>query len=403
MVNKTHICELCVSDNELRLEIQERGIRAKLCPTCKRKGVRTLSAKDRRVKQIVRALIRVNYSEWHYNSHIGGSSLYKLMSKGEVVFSFEKDIEFPLPDEVWCAIEQDLGWYPESEEDITLGGCCWHGSVLDAIRGNHSGFVNELVNKALHNNHFEVEPAVREKLKALSSYLVQTIPAGAEYFRGRVGVSSRLSPVFIDPGNPPEYKYQAYQSVDIDRPPLHLATEGRFNRTRVSVLYLASDASTAVSELRPSPGHLVSISKFRSVRDLKIANFSSFDVRNFLSDSKLEQLREILSIADILNVPVQPEHRYLYSLTQLFGDALRLEGFDGLTFKSSVGDGVNLTCFVADAFIPIIGSEAVCEISSLRYELRSMPVIGEDYDELEYQPDKNSPLSTLLHSIAKKR
>lgn len=403
MVDKTHICELCASDNELRLEIQERGVRAKLCPTCKRKGVRTLSAEDRRVKQIVRALIRVNYSEWHYNDHIGGSSLYNLMSKGEVVFSFDKDIDFPLPDEVWGAIEQDLGWYPESEEDIALGGGYWDGSILDAIRGNHSGFVNGLVNKALQNNHFEVEPAVREKLKTLSSYLIQAIPAGAEYFRGRVGVSSRLSPVFIEPGYPPEYKYQAYQSADIDRPPLHLATEGRFNRTRVSVLYLASDSSTAVSELRPDPGHLVSISKFRSVRDLKIANFASFDVRNFLSDSKLEQLREILSIADILSVPVQPEHRYLYSLTQLFGDALRLEGFDGLTFKSSVGEGVNLTCFVADAFIPIAGSEAVYEISSLRYELRSMPVIGESYDEFEYQSDENSPLSTLLHSIAKKR
>lgn len=403
MVDETHICELCASDNELRLEIQERGARAKRCPTCKKKNVRTLSAEDRRVKQIVRALIRVNYSEWNYNGHIGGSSLYSLMSKGKVVFDFDKDADFPLPDEVWCAIENDLGWYPKSEEDITLGGGYWDGCILDAIRGNHSGFVHRLVNNALQNNHFEVEPAVRDKLKTLSTYLVQTIPAGAEYFRSRVGVSSRLSATFTEPGYPIEYKYQAYHSVDIDRPPLHLATEGRFNRTRVSVLYLASDASTAVSELRPHPGHLVSTSKFRSVRDLKIANFASFDVRDFLSDSKLEQLRDILSIADILNVPVQPEHRYLYSLTQLFSDALRLEGFDGLTYKSTVGEGVNLTCFVADAFIPIAGSEAVYEVSSLRYELSNMPVIGETYDKFEYRPDENSPLSTLLHSMAQKR
>lgn len=403
MVDRTHICERCASDNELRLEIQERGVLAKTCPTCQRKGVRTLSAEDRRVKRIVRALIRVNYSEWHYNTHIGGSSLYNLMCKNEVVFSFDKHIDSPLPDEVWSAIEKDIGWYPDSEEDITLGGGYSDGVILDAIRGNHSDFVHGLVNKGLHNNHFEVEPIVRKKLKTLSSYLALNIPAGAEYFRGRVGVSSRLSPVLPEPGYPPEYKYQPYQSVDIDRPPLHLATEGRFNRTRVSVLYLASDSSTAVSELRPDPGHLVSISKFISVRDLKIANFASFDVRNFLSDSKLEQLREILSIGDILNVPVQPEHRYLYSVTQLFGDALRLEGFDGLTFKSSVGEGINLTCFVADAFTPIAGSEAVYEISSLRYELRSMPVIGENYDELEYLRDENSPLSTLLHSLAKKK
>lgn len=403
MVDETHFCEFCASDNELRLEIQDRGVRAQRCPTCKRKSVRTLSAEDRRVKQIVRALIRINYSEWHYNEHIGGDSLYNLMSKGKVVFDFDKNIDYPLPDEIWCAIEQDLGWYPESEEDITLGGGYWDGGILDAVRGGHSDFVRRLVNNALKNNHFEIESVVRDKLKTLSTYLVQVIPAGSEFFRSRVGVSSRFSPVFNEPGYPTEYKYQAYHSADIDRPPLHLATEGRFNRTRVSVLYLASDANTAVSELRPHPGHLVSTSSFRSTRDLKVANFASFDARDFLSDSKLEQLRDILSIADLLNVPVQPEHRYLYSITQLFSDALRLEGFEGLVFKSSVGEGVNLTCFVADAFTPISGSEAVYEVSSLRYELRNMPVIGEDYDRDKYELDENSPLSTLLHSIAQKK
>ncbi|NMX30563.1 RES family NAD+ phosphorylase [Pseudomonas sp. WS 5413] len=403
MIDKSLICELCASDNELRLEIQERGVHAKRCPTCDKKDVKTLSANDHRLKRIVRALVRVNYSEWDYNNHIGGSSLYTLLCRDKFVFDFDEATEHPLPDEVWCPIEQELGWYPKSAEDITLGGGYWDGGILSSVRGNHSGFVPGLVNQALKDNYFEVESVVRKKIKKLSPYLVQVISAGAEYYRGRVGVSMRLSPKFVEPGYPPEYKYQPYRSIEIERPPLHLATEGRFNRTRVSVLYLASDALTAVSELRPHPGHLISTSKFRLVRDLTIANFSSFDVRNFLSDDKLEILRDLMSIADILNVPVQPEHNYLYSLTQLFADSLRLEGFEGLAFQSSVGTGINLTCFSSDAFTPIKGSEAVCKITSLTYETIEMPVLGDDYDKQEYEPDENSPLSTLLHSMTKKK
>lgn len=403
MVDKTLICEFCTSDNELRLEIQERGVFTKRCPTCKTKSAKALSADDYRVKRIIRALVRVNYSEWHYNEHIGGDSLYRLMCRDKFVFNLDSSIEHPLPDEVWCSVEDDLGWYPKSENDITLGGGYWDANVLWAVRGNHSRFVRDLVNKALRDNYFEVESALRDKIQELHPYLVKTIPVGTEYYRGRIGVKARLSPQFTEPGYPPEYKYQAYSDAAIDRPPLHLATEGRFNRTRVSVLYLASDAHTAVSELRPHPGHLVSTAKFRLARDLTIANFASFDVRDFLSDSKLELLREIMSIADILNVPVQPEHRYLYSLTQLFADALRLEGFEGLTFKSSVGSGVNLTCFAANAFSPIKGSETVHEVASLKYETVKISVLGDDDDEAEYEPDENSPLSNLFHGITRKR
>ena len=403
MIDESFICEFCSSDNELRLEIQQRGIRIERCPTCKANNARALSANDHRIKVIIRALIRVNYSEWHYNEHIGGDSLYSLLCKDKFVFDFDPLEKFPLPDEVWCPVEKELGWYPESEDDITLGGGYWDGSVLAAVRGNNSAFVHDLANRALQDNYFELESVVRAKLRQLRPYIVKTIPAGAEYYRGRVGVKSRLSPKFTDPGCPPTYKYQAYNGAGIDRPPLHLATEGRFNRTRVSVLYLASDALTAISELRPHPGHLVSTAKFRLSRDLTIANFSSFDVRDFLSDSKLELLRDIMSIADVLNVPVQPEHRYLYSLTQLFADALRLEGLEGITFKSSVGDGINLTCFSANVFAPVKGSETEHEIASLKYETMIMPVLGDADDQAAYEPDEDSPLSTLLHGMIKRR
>lgn len=399
MINQPWICERCSADNELRLEIKQRGTRVAVCPTCENKNLLALTAEDDRVRRIIRAMIRLHYSEWHYNQHIGGTSLYDLICAEKLIFDLDSKVRYPIPDDVWCPIE--AGWYPESEEEITLGGGYWNGHYLTSLKGNHSEFARRLVRNALHKNHFEAEAEVRKKIIELAGYITKTIPAGTEYYRGRVGVASRLSNIFAYPGQPDMFRYQPYSGSAINRPPIHLAGEGRLNRNRVSVLYVASDVSTAISELRPHPGHLISTAKFTLEHEIKIADFSKFDIRDFLSDSKLEQLRDLISISDILNLPIQPEHRYLYSVTQLIADSLRLEGFDGLTFKSSIGPGVNLTCFVSDAFSLVKDSEEVYEIDALRYRFSKVLTLGSDFREEEYLRDEDSPLSTLLHGIKK--
>jgi hypothetical protein len=111
----------------------------------------------------------------------------------------------------------------------------------------------------------------------------------------------------------------------------------------------------------------------------------------------------ILSIADVLNLPVQPEHRSLYAVTQLFSDALRAEGFEGLTFRSSVGAGTNLTCFSSDAFEMVEGSESVQEVVSLQYRMAGIPMLPNNYNREEFVKDEDGPLATLLHGMARQR
>jgi hypothetical protein len=141
---------------------------------------------------------------------------------------------------------------------------------------------------------------------------------------------------------------------------------------------------------------------FRLKRDLMIANFAKQDIRNFLSDPRLEDLRSILSIADVLNVPVQPEHRVLYAATQLFADVLRGAGFEGLTFNSTVGTGSNLTSFAGDAFELVAGSERVQDVVALDYRIEPSQTIEADYDESKWQEEEDSPLATLLHGMARR-
>ncbi|MBD9400974.1 RES family NAD+ phosphorylase [Comamonas sp. CMM02] len=402
MLNEPFLCEYCVADNELRLELQERGNVIDVCPICHHKGGRALPASDTRIKRTFRALIRLNFSEWDYNHHIGGDiSLEMLIFKSNAIFNLDESASLSEFEETFLTMEE-TGWYPESEDDISLGGGYWDGGILEGLRDSRDATVENVVSDALKRNWFEMEPSAKALIQSLRDDLSYVIPAGTEYFRARVGVQSRLKRkrIYLQDGQ--DFRYLPYTGKNIDKPPVSVATEGRFNRARVSILYLASDTQTAVAELRPHPGHLISTAKFRLKRDLRVANFAKHDIRNFLSDRRLEDLRKILSIADVLNVPVQPEHRALYAITQLFSDAIRVDGFEGLTFKSSVGAGTNLSCFASDAFEMVAGGEGVQEVVSLEYRLAEMPVLPQDYVEDAFIRDEDSPLTTLLHGMARR-
>ncbi|QHE87142.1 RES family NAD+ phosphorylase [Hydrogenophaga sp. BPS33] len=395
------ICEHCLVNNELKWELQERGTAIEECPICHRSGGRSLSATDPKVKRIFRALIRLNFSEWDYNTHLGGEPLQGLVMESQVIFNLGQDASADAFEDAY--LQMEASWYPDEDEGISLGGGYWDGGILDGLRDRRDSSVEGVIQAALEKNWFETEAAAAELVEKLRDDITTVIPAGEQFFRGRIGVRSRLSPRLAMPTEGRNFRYVPYTGTDIDRPPLKLATEGRFNRARVSLLYLASDAETAVAELRPHPGHLVSTAMFRLKRDITIANFAIQDIRNYLSDSRLEQLRRILSIADVLDVPVQPEHRVLYAVTQLLADSLRTAGFEGVTFNSSVGQGINLTSFVGDAFELVLGSEDVQDVLALSYRMKPSQAIRPDYDSEDWKEDDDSPLATLLHGMARRR
>lgn len=405
MPDETFFCEHCVADNELKLEIQERGEPAELCPICHRTGGRSISCCDPHIKRIFRALVRLNYSEWDYNNHVGGDSLEGLIFRDKAIFNLPPNADLGAFEEVFLGMEED--WYPidskgePDEEAISLGGGYWDGGVLNGVRDQRDYAVEAVIESALQKNWFHVQPAVVGLIEDVRPDITALLPAGSVFYRARVGVKSRLARRHPGPNQERDFRYLPYTGKEIDKPPLKLAAEGRFNRAHVSLLYLASHMKTAVAELRPHPGHIVSTAEFVLKRDLKIANFASHDIRKYLSDTRLERLRRILSIADVLNVPVQPEHRVLYSVTQLFSDVLREVGFDGLTYSSSLGAGHNLTCFIEDAFEEVPGKGTVQDVVELQYRIEPSGVIEAGDAADAWKEDGDSPLATLLHGMAR--
>lgn len=365
------------------------------CAICGEIGL-ALPASDRQVKRIFRALVRLHYSEWEYNSHLGGGSLQTLVRQDSRIFNVSEDIDEGAFEDVFMTLEDT--WYPEDPEDISLGGGYWDGGVLVALTETWHASADALVRKSLTCSPFDAEPDVLALLERMRHDITHELPAGTLLSRARLGVKRRFRQAGGG-GSKPDYYYEPYKGEEISSPPVIRATEGRLNRARVSTLYLASDPHTAAAELRPHPGHLISSSEFASTRAIRVANFTRHDIRNFLSDPRLEELHRILSLGSILRLPVQPEQNFLYMTTQLIADCLRRAGYEGLMFPSSIAEGFNVACFV-DAFESVAGTEAVWDVRELNYTLAPCKVLPENPNAW-FHADDESPLAAVYHGSAR--
>ena len=102
-------------------------------------------------------------------------------------------------------------------------------------------------------NYFELAEAVDTLLESIHHDISNEL-APPPFFRARIGVKARYKHwLDFGPALRQSKHYLPFSGKDIDRPPITLATEGRFNRAGVSILYLATDVETAVAELRPHP------------------------------------------------------------------------------------------------------------------------------------------------------
>lgn len=401
MSDTFYLCEQCLTDNELREEVRLRGTTIEKCPICQSSGGRALPVTDPMVKRIFRALVRLNYSEWDYNTHLGGDSLQSLVFGRNRIFNLNEKASEIAFEEAFLLLEDD--WYPKDSNEISLGGGYWDGGIVAGLRDRLDPGLEQVLHHAFEVNYFELEERILRLVEALRSDITRDVLAETTYSRARIGVKERLKPALLADFNwIPKYYFLPFSQADIGNPPVSKATEGRLNRARVSILYLASDPETAVAELRPHPGHVVSTAEFRALRPLCIADFSQHDLRNFLSDERLELLRTILSFGAVLNLPVQPERNDLYILTQLFSDCIRKAGFEGISFRSSVGKGSNLACFAPDAFEQVPDSEAVLEVRSLQYELAPLDFLQQNYDRGKFDKASDDSLATIFHGLSKK-
>ena len=138
------------------------------------------------------------------------------------------------------------------------------------------------------------------------------------------------------------------------------AKEGRANPRGISCLYLASNRDTAMAEVRPWIGSHVSVSQFKTLKDLRIVNCTS-DMKGivFYFEEPSPKDREEAVWAEIDRAFSRPvtasDDVDDYVPTQIVAELFRANGFDGVGYRSSLGKGYNVVFFDIGVAEPING------------------------------------------------
>ncbi|MFO0805495.1 MAG: RES family NAD+ phosphorylase [Gemmataceae bacterium] len=343
--------------------------------------MKALDGNDAELRNLIRALVRYHFSEWHYNSHFGGDPLEALLMRENPITSFQPHWHSDRYDEVV------QGFFDTGYEDYDKGISLFAGyqdyvqqPLLEALKTSTDPALDALQRKLLTTNYFLLEDEVRSLLKPHMKKLERHIRKGESLYRARIGYELKARPN-EDWGKSVHYK--PYSAAALGAPPPHLAGSGRLNRPGVSYLYLATDEMTALSEVRPHPGHHVSVGAFKCLKKVRVADFNAISIRDYCrSDKALDQYLLLKTIDELFSLPVPPEERGRYSFTQFLSDALRHLGFEGVGFKSSVGTGANFTVFDPRAFKYVADSAKVLRVEQLEYRVATTETVKSDGDYL---------------------
>ena len=126
--------------------------------------------------------------------------------------------------------------------------------------------------------------------------------------------------------------------------------EGRANPSGISYLYLATHRDTALAEVRPWVGSLISVGAFKVKRELSIVNCTTDEKGTCIYFKEpTPQERETAVWCDIDRAfaqPVNPSHDMVgYVPTQVIAEFFKVNGYDGVAYRSLLGKGHNIALF----------------------------------------------------------
>lgn len=208
------------------------------------------------------------------------------------------------------------------------------------------------------NRYFLDEVLDTDRLRELLGHLpVDDMPA--TWYRARI--LDREDPFLIK---------------EMGAPPARKATHGRANPAGIPYLYLGSLPVTAVAEIRPHTGQVACVADFTVTPPL-----NAVDLRNprrlvspfLLADAHaIGQLRADIAflerLGDELTRPVLPSGAAIdYIPSQYLCEFIKKVGYDGVVYRSSVSEGINLALFDEARAAP--GAVALYNITKVSVEV----------------------------------
>lgn len=187
-------------------------------------------------------------------------------------------------------------------------------------------------------------------------------PAGRVLWRAQIG--SREWTRTDEQGH--RWEEDAPYGPDRMKPLPRNPSEGRVNPRGIAYLYLATDKETAIAEVRPWSGALVSVGAFETKRDLRLVDCTRSHGKagswSYLLDVPIDEWDKLSrtqidhavwgDIDNAFSWPVGPGDEFVnYIPTQIIAEQFLADGFDGIAYKSALSErGYNVALFkVADA------------------------------------------------------
>jgi hypothetical protein len=171
-----------------------------------------------------------------------------------------------------------------------------------------------------------------------------------------------LPPLTVDVAEVPNLWYRAriqngempFPLVEMGAPPNRVASHGRANPAGIPYLYLGSTQATAISEIRPHTGEIACVAAFTTPNNLELIDLrrprkmvSPFLLEDSADISRMRSDLPFLErLGDELTIPVLPQAAAIdYTPTQYLCEFIKKCGYDGVIYRSSVSDGINLALF----------------------------------------------------------
>lgn len=329
------VCHRCFRDKRLREWIKEEGTRG-TCPWCSRTGLLVpLVELSETFREVARLYVPVEGPDAYREGELIGA----LLDESWGVFDEKIQVEDLVQDLTIAILYADLRPkerldYPDYEGffrfDENRLENHWDEKAYAALRG-------ELPDPATDGG---LDAPFPDQIAIAFEDIATTLNEGEVLYRARI-FKERT-------------RKTRFERHELGAPPSGVAKAGRANRHGEPLLYLATNKSTALAEVRAWKGAAVALVPVRIKRRLLVVDLKK--QRPLKSPFFVELLSWRLDLAVLLrrlgedmSRPVMPcEEDVLYRPTQLLASLIQSSGYDGFIYPSAMGSGSNVALFNED-------------------------------------------------------
>jgi len=281
-----------------------------------------------------------------------GDFLIDLLQDEHEVFNKELyengDADQLLDDIMWSGWDHDTGEPPVRARDL------YRRLLTELMAEEWQEFCARV------KDHPQPEPDLPELLDEELIRIEVVLPKGSPLFRARLGFVER------------ERERRLFEGAAIGAPPADNVTNpGRAHAIGEVVLYVSDQEVTAVAEVRPSRGLLVSVAEVRAARDLRIVDLSRLPpASNPFTDEAPDYEEELCALlvafGEELGRPLRrADDSNDYLPCQKLVRRIRKSGiYDGIPYPSAMSEGgTNVVLF--DPALADIGPSKLVEVKQI--------------------------------------